>query len=181
MIDYAVVNRTQDTIYLVNKLHRGEDPPEFDPNLAYVKLRPHHGGIVDITKRAIYPKRQVYNRIYPHPTRVDPGQRFQERVTLQLPLCENVQYQPGYRAEEAQRAIFGGVCFSVQYFRALPGSTEERIKTGDRELLFVESPNGRLHQSEILQSPIVAMQLCVCPRPAPRPEAPAVGCSHHVH
>jgi len=128
ILRYTVRNKGNEAVYLFNRLYHSFDPErgEFitDPNLVNVELR--SDGVV-LSKKIVPvpPHMDVEKPVIPLVTRVDAGERFEEWITVRLPVRVWTPYGPDDDVPSAS-SVRRPAWFELGFFSA-PAAYVERI------------------------------------------------------
>jgi hypothetical protein len=132
----------------------------FHTDLVYIAIE--QGPMIHLSKRCheVPPFLQVYAREVPYATLVRSGQRFTERIGLELPLHEYNPYLDLTRSKAANgrrpatdTINAPAVYFSLGYIVKKEGIQEMAFKSGDEDVYYFQGALDVLKEQDILRTP----------------------------
>jgi len=157
-VDYVVINRGRFPIYLLNRLYSLIPKIKIDPNLIYVHLD-EESKLIELAKlQPQLPKGYLVNSPYcPYVTAVASLTKFNERVSIKLPLREFRQYSPDLVGKEFDYIdkVWERIQFRVGYFEGNAEVQEEIREIAGEQVVFPRFPVGQQPVHGLLQSQVI--------------------------
>lgn len=128
ILNYSVENKSGAPIYLVNHLTRYEQGKGWipDPKVLYVAM--HDENIIEFSKRVpVEPKNRLVTPRDYYVTPLSHGERFEEEITLPIPLREQRPYDSLIEPIPDPREIEATLSFSLGYFESSPNIEAQKV------------------------------------------------------
>jgi hypothetical protein len=170
VLSYEVSNRSQQDIYLINRLYRSSPVWELNANIIYVYLDTRTRAVWLNKKIPDIPKGVLVNSpVAPFITPVRAGTNFREDVRIPLPLQDYRQY--GYHAggpstvarkTKPEANIYKQVYFTLGYYWRMEGADEEIRNIHDTNVVFpIVTPQSGFPEFSELQTEVQQLDIPV--------------------
>jgi len=144
LVGYEVYNRSSHDIYLLNRLYRSSPAWRMDPSVVYVRLDKPTATVMLAKRTPDLPEGvSVTAPFSPFVTPVRASQTFRETIALPLPLATYEQYARKHPQPRNTKATYRHVNFTLGYYIAPEGTTEEERDVQGSKVIIPKIPAGR--------------------------------------